>query len=266
MFRWIRAWIYKLTGFFGDKADEMQADRHVMAATYDNSIESKIKRFDTVKSAVAELMGIEEQKITTLNELNKRVAKYEQVKAGARNMLQKLINRLRQENPSITEAEIKRHPEYLKHSSAFADADRSQKEVEERIAEVESDLEARRGQIATYKTELQGMQRSIKKLKEEKHEAIADVQIAKHAEAVDNVLNGLSRDTTDQDLEAARAARARAKNRAKISASLAGNDAEAQESEYLQYAADTEATSKLDGLLDFGETDKSSKDAALLPE
>jgi len=268
MFRWLRAWIYKLTGFFGDAADEMQTDRHVMAATYDRSISAQQQRFQTVKTAVAELMGITEDKTTKINELNKRVEHLENVKAGAQGMLQQLINRLRTQNPGIDSEEIKRHPEYIEHSTAYNDADSTQKEVEERISEIEGDLKSRQAQIAQYTAELQQMQRSFSKLKEEKHEAIADVQIAQQAEAVDSVLAGISNDTTDKDLEAAREARKRAKNKAKISSQMAGTDAKSQESQYLQYAQSSKSNSKLDSLLDFGQSEAKpdDKDAALLPE
>mgnify|MGYP001259495267 FL=1 len=268
MFRWLRAWIYKLTGFFGDAADEMQVDKHVMSATYDRSIAKMQDRFQTVKGAVAELMGIEEDKTAKVNELTKRVEHLESVKAGAQGMLQQLINRLRQQNPAITPDEIKRHPEYIEHSTAYNDADSTQKEIEERIHELEGEVEQRKAQIAQYTAELQQMQREFTRLKEEKHEAIADVQIAQQAEAVDNVLAGISADTTDKDLEAARNARKKARNKAAISSKMAGTDAKSQESQYLQFAAATKSNSKLDSLLDFGssESKPEDKDAALLPE
>lgn len=268
MFRWLRAWMYKLTGFFGDAADDMQVDKHVMAATYDRSISASQDRFQTVKNAVAELMGIEEGKTTTINELTKRVEHLESVKAGAQGMLQRLIERLRSENPDVSADEIKHHPEYIEHSTAYNDADSTQQEIEERITGLELEVDERKAQIAQYTAELQQMQREFSRLKEEKHEAIADVQIAKQAEAVDNVLAGISRDTTDKDLEAAREARKRAKNKAKISSKMAGTDAKSQESQYLEFAQKTKTNSKLDSLLDFGEKKDSSsdKDAAILPE
>ncbi|CAE7860248.1 unnamed protein product [Symbiodinium microadriaticum] len=264
---WLRAWIYKLTGFFGDAADEMQADKHVMGATYDRSIEAMQKRFQTVKGAVAELMGIEEDKTTKINEATKRVEHLEDVKAGARGMLQQLIERLRADNPEITEEQIKRHPEYIEHSTAYNDADSTQQEVESRIEELEAEVQERKAQVSQYTAELQQMQREFTRLKEEKHEAIADVQIAQQAEAVDNVLAGISRDTTDKDLEAARAARKKARNKAKISSKMAGTDAKSQESQYLQFASASKSNSKLDSLLDFGEQKESdSKDSAMIPE
>lgn len=268
MFRLLRAWIYKFTGFFGDAADNMQTDRHVMSATYERSISASKQRVETVKNAVAQLMGIEEEKTTKINELNKRTEHLDNVKAGAQGMLQQLINRLRSENSGVTPDEIKRHPEYIEHSTAYNDAESTSKEIEERVQELEGDLQSRRDQIAQYTAELQQMQRGFTKLKEEKHEAIADVQIAQQAEAVNSVLSGISQDTTDKDLEAAREARRRAKNKAKISSKMAGTDAKSQESQYLQFASSTKSNSKLDSLLDFGAADSkpSDKDAALLPE
>ena len=71
--------------------------------------------------------------------------------------------------------EILADGDFLRHQSAYKDASSSVAEVSERCDDKETDLEERRGQIATYKAELQNMQRAQQDLKEEKSEAVADV-------------------------------------------------------------------------------------------
>ena len=156
----------------------------------------------------------------------------------------------------------------MRHQSAYKDASSSVAEVTARCDEKEADLEERRGQIATYKAELQNMQRAQQSLKEEKSEAVADVAVAQQMESINSVLAGISEDSTDKDLQSAREARKKAKAKAAITTELAGNDARLAENEYLELAAGSEVDAELDGLLDWGNpTQEDSKlDDAKLPE
>jgi phage shock protein A len=157
--------------------------------------------------------------------------------------------------------------EFVKHSAAFKDASSTLAQLEARIEEKEADLANRQKQIATFKAELQQMQRSQQRLKEEKSEALADVAVAQQMESINNVLAGISEDSTDKDLEAARKARERAKASAEIASELTGNDARAAESEYLTMAAGSQADAELDGLLNWGDEESDAKIAnAKLPE
>ena len=263
MGRYFRALWYMITGRFSAATEALQSNKYVMGATYDKSITKSQDRFTTVKNAVAQLMGIEQTRIQEIKELQAREDKLEKVKKGAHAAMQRTIKSLAGKD----KAEIQANPEFQKHHAAYTDASSSVAEVSARIDEKETDLAERRKQISQYKIQLQQMQRDVKDLAEEKQEAVADVAVAQQAEAIASVLNGIAEDSTDKDLQAARAARKAAKAKAQISTELAGTDAVHAENEYLELAGSAVADSELDDLLDWGEPDAPDDLAnAKLPE
>jgi DNA repair exonuclease SbcCD ATPase subunit len=241
-----------LTGRFSAAAEALQSNKYVMAATYDKAIEKGADRFNTVKNAVAELMGIEQSRVEEIKELTARAEKQGKIKSGAQVAMQRRINELRAQG--LDKDKIQADPEFIKHSAAFKDASSTLAEIEARIEEKEKDLAGRKAQIAKFKAELQQMQRDQQSLREEKSEAMADVAVAQQMESVNAVLAGISEDTTDKDLAAARDARKRAKAKAEITSDLAGNDARVAESEYVALSATHVADKELDSLLDWGES------------
>jgi len=253
-----------LTGRFSAAAEALQSNKFVMSATYDKAIEKGADRFNTVKNAVAELMSIEQSRVQEIKELGDRAEKQNKIKSGAQVAMQRRINELKGQGKEKEQIQV--DPEFIKHSAAFKDASSTLAEIEARIIEKEKDLETRKHQIAKFKAELQEMQRGQQKLREEKSEALADVAVAQQMESVNAVLAGISEDTTDKDLAAAREARKKAKAKAEITADLAGNDARVAESEYLTLSASSEADKELDSLLDWGNDEKSSMEDAKLPE
>jgi hypothetical protein len=266
MFRWIRGFFRMITGWFSGKADDLQSNVNVIRATYDAADAKGVARFENVKNAVATLMGIKEQRLTEIQGHNEKLDKLIKIQQGAANMAKKLTDSLKAQGK--TADEIKVNPEFLRHMAAYQDASSNIAEIEKIVAEKEAEVEQRKKQIETYKIELQGMQKSIQKLRDEKSETIADVEVAKQTDAINSVLAGISKDSTDQDLLAVRQARQKAKARATISAELVGNDAKLAEDEYIKYAADTEHADKFAQLvgLDEGKVEESTLAPAKLPE
>jgi myosin heavy subunit len=266
MFRWMRAIWYKIAGWFGMKTEGLYEDAAVQAATYDKAIDTSRERFNTVKNAVAELMRLEQTRINEIKELQAREDKLAKIKSGAQVAMQRRINQLREEGKD--KDQIQADPEFIKHSAAFKDASSTLTEVEGRIAEKESDLAERRKQVGIYETELQNMQRGVKKLQEEKAETIADTTIAKQSDAIQSVLAGIAQDTADQDLASVRSARDRVKARATLTGRLVGADANVAESQYLDLAGQSSADKELDSLLDWGDEEKTGEGMtdAKLPE
>lgn len=266
MFRWIRAWFHWFGGLFSGAADKMQANPHVMAATYDAAIAKRSARFEVVQHAVADQMVIKEKRVAEINELNGKIAKLQTIQKGAAAMAKKLTDQLKAQNK--TADEIKAHPDFIKHMAAYQDASTSLADAEKQVAEKTQDMTERSTQIANYKAELQQMQRDNAKLIEEKSAAIADTQIAQQTEQVNKVLAGIASDTTDQDLAGARQARDRAKANSKITGELVGNDAKVAESAYLEYASNTEHSDAFAALvgLDSPAPAKENLEPAKLPE
>jgi DNA repair exonuclease SbcCD ATPase subunit len=265
MLKYLKALWLMVTGRFTAAAEALQENRHVMAATFDASIKKGADRFGTVKNAVAELMGIKQNRVQEIKTLTERAEKQQKIKNGAKVLMQKRINQLRQEGKSKEECQM--DGEFIRHSGAYKDASSTLAEIEENIEGKEEDLKLREAQIAKYKAELQAMQRNQQKLKEEKHEALADVAVSQSLDEINSTLAGITDDSTDKDLAAARAARKRVTAKAQISAELTGNDAKVAENEYLDMAVGSEADAELDGLLNWGDEDTGDDlTAAKLPE
>ena len=179
--------------------------------------------------------------------------------------MQRLINELRGQNK--TKQEIENNPEFIRHQGNYNDASNTLAELNQAITDKEKDLVERQQQIAQYKVELQNMQKSGQKLREEKSEAQADMAIAEQQQQIAGVLNGIQASTVDKDLASVREARKEAKQKAKITSELAGNDARHAESEYLNLAAESTVSKELDSLLDWGDNEAGAKmEDAKLPE
>lgn len=267
MFTYLRALVNWVKGWFGGKTDALQENRHVMAATYDSAIASRKQRLATVKNAVANLIGVEQERTAQVKELGTRLETLGKIKTGAQTAMQRRIDALKAAGKA--KEDILSDAEFIKHKAAFEDASSTMSEVQERFDEKDADLKKIKKDIANYKAELQTMQRQNDALSDEKNEALADVGIAQQREAVNAALAGIPQDTADADLEKARQARKRVVNRAAVTAELAGNDAKNAESEYLKYADAQAANTELDNLLNWGDEKKEGGDTlspAKLPE
>jgi chromosome segregation ATPase len=188
MFKYIKALWYAVTGRFSKAAAALQENQYVMTATYDAAIKKQEARFKTVKDAVAELVTIEDQRIREIKEIGVKVDKLTRVKTGAQVAMQNRINELRVSG--FTKEQIEADADFIKHRAAFADASSTLGESVKRMEDKETDLKERQKQLATYKAELQQMQRNSRNLTEEKQEALADVAIAQQQEAINATLAG----------------------------------------------------------------------------
>lgn len=264
MFRYLKAVWYLFTGRLERARASLSENANVMAATYDAAIKKTQANFETTKEAITELVKIEQDLVVQIKSLGDRMNRLSNVRNGAQVAMQKRVDVLRTEGKS--KEEILRDSEFIKHKAAFDDSSSTLTEITSQYDEKNAALEERKRQIATYKSQLQKMQRASDNLRTEKQEALADVAIAKQSEAIDAQLAGLTNNSFDEDLKEAREARQRAKARAKITAELAGNDAKLAEEEYLDYANKQASTSELDGLLDWGDEQTNDLSPAKLPE
>jgi len=265
MFRFVRAIYYYFTGTVNSWADAWSFNPAVMAATYDTAINNSSTRYTTVRNAVAKLINIESERTSEVNALHERAKKLQHIKNAAFGKAKDFAAALTAQGK--TEEEIKKEAEYVRHMGAFTDASNSLKEIVESINSKEKEIVDFKSQIASYKVQLQSMQRSSADLRQEKEEALADVAIAQEIQAVNDVLSGVAENTIDKDLKSAREARKTAKSKAKITAELAGNDAAVAEAEYLNYSKTNESASEFESLIFANKTNpEADLNPAKLPE
>ena len=111
--------------------------------------------------------------------------------------------------------------------------------------------------------------RDLDKLKEEKHDAVADIMSATEEKQIADMVNGISNDKTNEELHRLRELRQKASANAKISRELAGLDSKKAESEFLEYAQKSTADDEFDALIGLSakkETTEKSTVEAKIPE
>ena len=96
---------------------------------------------------------------------------------------------------------MKNDPEYQKCQSAFKDFTSTLAEKRQRAQELDDDLKQLINNVGGHKTQIQALMRELEKIKEEKHDAVADVLSAKEEKQIADMVNGISNDKSSQELQ-----------------------------------------------------------------
>jgi len=248
--RYFRAFGYLITGQIDEARRALSSNPNVVQATYDRVIEEKTKRIHQYKEAVGAMIAQEEKKKTMLRRLSEDVDRLRKLRDGAAAMARKVVER----HNGDTEA-VKNDPEYLKCQAAFKDFSSTLAEKESHAKELENDIREFETNIAGHKTQLQSLLRDIEKIKEEKHQTVAEMLTAKEEKEIADMLSGISKDRTNEELQEMREIRDQSKATARVSREMAGVDAKRSEAEFLEYASATESDSEFDKLIGLAKKD-----------
>ena len=239
--RWAKAVGYLLTGQLDSARRTLDTNPHVMRAKYDEIIRDKTNRIQQYKQAVAGL-------IAQVNELQAQ---------------------------GKTQDEVKLDEDYMRCLAAYNDFNSTLAEKQERINELESDIEDYGNKVKEHKVQLQHLVREIDKLKAEAADAVAEIITAKQEKDIADAFSGIVEDGSEKELQDMRKLRQEVKAEARISKEMAGTDAKAQEAEFLEYARTSVSNSEFDTLVglaartDAAATDSGAKDKEMkssLPE
>ena len=242
--RYFRAFIYLITGRIDSARQALSMNPNVMKATYDNVIQEKGNRIRQYKDAVGGMIAQEEKKKIKLKQLTEETTKLERLKSGALAKAKKTA-----EKHKGDAAAIKADPDYQKCLAAYNDFKGTLDEKNGHIAEIEGDLETLVKTVQDHKVQIQGLLRDLDKIKEEKHDAVADVISAREEQAIADMVSGISEDRTSQELNEMRDLRNKAKGQARMSRELSGLDSKRDESEFLEYATADAGADEFDALL-----------------
>jgi phage shock protein A len=245
--RWFKALGYLLTGQVDSARRTLDSNPHVIRAKFDEIVDEKTKRIHQYKQAVAKLIAQEQRKVGKLKELGEEIERLERLKAGALAKAKQATERLKGEGKSMEE--IKADEDYRRCLTAFNDFNSTLAEKQQRVAELEADVEEYRKTISDHKVQLQGLLRELEKVKSESAETVADVITAKQEQEIADTLAGIAQDGTAEELQQMRELRQELRAEVKISRELSGSDAKVQEQEFLQYARESEASHEFDALL-----------------
>lgn len=256
--RYVRALGYLLTGRIDESRRALSTNPAVVQATYDKVIEEKTKRIHQYKEAVGAMIAQEEKKKTALKKLSEDVDRLRKLRDGAAAMARKVVER----HNGNTEA-IKSDPEYIKCQAAYKDFNSTLSEKEAHCKELEEDISGFEQNISGHKTQLQSLLREIDKIRGEKHETVAEMLTAKEENEIADMLSGISKDRTNEELQELRDVRDQAKATARVSREMAGVDTQRSEAEFLEYATAAESDSEFDALIGLTkqEQDTSTQDS-----
>jgi phage shock protein A len=242
--RYFRALGYLLTGRIGKATDVLNTNPAVISANYDRIIEEKRKRLNQYKDAVSAMIAQEESKKEKLRTVTEEISKLEKLKAGAAAKAKSLVDKY---NGDATA--VKNDPEYLKCQAAFKDFSSTLAEKTQRAHELDEDLKALVNNVTGHKNQITSLMRELDKIKEEKHDAVADVLSANEEKQIADMVTGISNDRTSEELREMREVRQKAAANARISRELAGTDSKRAETEFLEYAQTSQTDDEFDQLI-----------------
>lgn len=238
LMRFFRNLGYILTGQFNKINKGIENNVEVFEARYEEVIKEKVARINQLRDAVAALMGLNEKKKSDLKLINADIEKYQKLVAGAKTKAQKVAQ-------GKTQAQALADPEFQKAQSAYNNFASTLKEKEARADELEADIERNNGQISKHELSLKELQRDINKVKEEKHEAKADLLIAQEEKKIADALSNISEDKSANTLAELREQRAKAKAERDIAETMAGTSELAEEAEFMAEAENSGFNSEL---------------------
>lgn len=238
---------YMLTGRAHELSDKIMENPEAVRGAYEDIIKDKKENIQRYKGAVGQLMALLKQKQVSVQELTQEITRLEDLKKGALAKAKQVANDL--QSQGVSPEEIKTDVDYTKCVAAYNDFSSTLTEKEARIGELEEDIQRAQQDIDGHKVQLETLTRDLKKIQEEQSEAVADLISARETEEIADMLSGISKDGTNQELVRMREVRQKAKSRAEISQELAGTDANSQENEFLEAARSSETSDEFDALI-----------------
>jgi hypothetical protein len=265
VWRYFRAIGYLITGRVDAARMALSTNPAVIQATFDHVIAEKRRRIQQYKDAVGAMIAQEEKKQAELRRQTEEIQRLAKLKDGAAAMARKVVERHGGNIESV-----KQDAEYQKCQAAFKDFSSTLEEKEARCAELEQDIQTIERSVAGHKVQLESLLREFEKIKQEKHETVADMITAKEEKELSDMIAGISEDRSSQELQEMRELRHRAKATARVSRELAGTDVKRSEEEFLAYAEKSAADTEFDALIGLSQKPEAEKagpeDATKIPE
>jgi chromosome segregation ATPase len=268
--RYFRALGYLLTGRIDSARKVLDTNPHVIRATYDSIVREKKQRINQYKEAVATIVAQQEKKLDQVKTLTEDIERLERLRTGALAKGKQRIAQLQKQG--LTTEQIHQDAEYKTCQAAYRDFTSTVNEKQERVGELEREIQDYAGRIGSHKVQLQSLTREIDKLKAEAADAVADIITAKEEQEVADILTGLAEDRTSEELQQMRDLRREVKAEARISKELAGTEARAVEAEFLEFARDHAAVDEFDALVglaaekEAGTPERAKEKGTRLPE
>ena len=237
IFRYFRFWNWRKARYIMQAADEQfTGSVDGIDAAFEMHRDTLVGRFQGLRTAIAEVEAVLEEKRSRLEKLNEEEEELIRKREGALTLAE-------QAQGAGDSAE------YEKHAAAF---ERFQVRIEE-IERIQERLQAEVGETSgtmdRYMVQLQEMQREIERLPTQKAEAIADFVSAKQIIELNDRLQGLETSIDRGPISAVLDANRRLTAKARITEKLAGADVRVQDKAYEQAGRVSTARSKMEDML-----------------
>ncbi len=230
------------SGRINETTDTIAEDSHVVREEYNEVIERMTRQVRDIRDAVAGLMTQQERKKAQGEQLVDDIETLGKKSAGAVAFAKKAAEGKNKE-------EVAQSPEYVRAMEAYKNFSSTLVEKKARLQDIESDIQNGEKQIATYKQQLINFQRDLEKIKAEKHEAVAEITMAKHQREVNEALAGIGSNDGAEQLSSLRDRVNKVSAQAQITGDLAGTNVALEEAEFLSMAEESVARSEFDDLI-----------------
>lgn len=224
-------WI-RIRGFFLKTSDDLvSGSPDAIRSTYRTVEEKEIQRYNQMLDAVSSLARQREDTLQTMERTQNQIEAFDEEMEGALALAER--------EPDNTE----------QHRTAYNRAFDQKTRLEQRLAEMDTKSEQLTERVEDYKLQLSEFQERVNSLRQEGDEAVADLISSEAIISIEQRIQGLSTEGTDQALSAVRRKVADTKAKAQITSELAGTDVARQRQRYRAAGRENAGSTAFDEVL-----------------
>ncbi len=260
MFQWLRLGWYYITGQTEKYKEALAKSKPVMESVYNKSIRNTQESKETLVEVIASTnLSIKELKADIQRDVEK-LQRWTNARDGAAKKSKEraavVIANCKQNNitdPNAIKAKVNADLEYIKHDGIFRDVSSSIEEITPRLTKAQAALAKKEITLEQYKIKHRSIDSKVRKLEDEKDNALASIAYAKIIETENAKMRGVDSTSDDKDLALVRDAVKKAEARSDTLEQLSANDSETVEQEYANYAEHASKNHELEMMINLDE-------------
>lgn len=225
--RFFRGLVRVLTFGLVKLTEPMEDSPAMVGLQYEEIIEQKAKAAQQLKNSIGALMGQQETLQAKYETLQNEIKDLEDEKAGFLALARDRIKHLT-ETEGKTQEQALADAEVMQYQASFSDADSSLTAKMKHLEDIKQQVGGMQESIDNYIIQGQQMAREVETLRQEKHEAVANIAINRNIDKINEALAGISTSGADDQLANIRRRTSEIKGRAKASQRIASTDVSVQ--------------------------------------
>jgi hypothetical protein len=215
--------LYILAGKSNRLGEVWAAHPDAIAGSYQDVISQKRDNVLRIKDAVAGIQALHDQKTLKMSDLVTEQEEDKEVQSAIIGELQDYTSVKLADG--LSQADIETDIKYIELMSHYSDISDTVEQRQQRIDELDGDVETAGKDIDNYIAEIKSLNRDLENLKREADQAQADVVLAKEEQALSDLKSGLaSRDQGTEELKNLRSRVQKIKSGATVSKKVAGTE------------------------------------------